>query len=79
VKNNHNVAVTVGLCFLIAVLEGFDIQAMGVAGPRLAAEFGFSKEQMGWIFSVSNIGLVIGATFGGWLADKVGRNPGSVL
>ena len=74
-KNNHNVAVTVGLCFLIAVLEGFDIQAMGVAGPRLAAEFGFSKEQMGWIFSVSNIGLVIGATFGGWLADKVGRKP----
>jgi AAHS family 3-hydroxyphenylpropionic acid transporter len=75
VNDKNNVAVTVSLCFLIAVLEGFDIQAMGVAAPRLAKEFAFSKEQMGWIFSISNIGLVIGATFGGWLADKTGRKP----
>src|SRR5690242_6584444 len=74
-KNNYSTTVTVGLCFLIAVLEGFDIQAMGVAAPRLAGEFGFAKDQMGWIFSISNIGLVIGATFGGWLADKTGRKP----
>jgi AAHS family 3-hydroxyphenylpropionic acid transporter len=74
-KNQYNVTVTVGLCFLIAVLEGFDIQAMGVAAPRLAREFGFVPQQMGWIFSISNIGLVIGAMLGGWLADKVGRKP----
>ena len=71
----HNVAVTVGLCFLIAVLEGFDIQAMGVAAPRIAPQFGLDAKQMGWVFSVSNIGLVIGASFGGWLADKTGRKP----
>jgi AAHS family 3-hydroxyphenylpropionic acid transporter len=75
VKTQHNVSVTVGLCFLIAVLEGFDIQAMGVAAPRLAREFGFLPQQMGWIFSISNIGLVIGAMSGGWLADKTGRKP----
>ena len=74
-SNRYNVAVTVGLCFLIAVLEGFDIQAMGVAAPKLAAEFSFTREQMGWIFSISNIGLVIGASMGGWLADKSGRKP----
>ena len=74
-KNQYNVTVTVGLCFLIAVLEGFDIQAMGVAAPRIAREFGFEPSQMGWIFSISNIGLVIGAMFGGWLADKAGRKP----
>src|SRR5690349_6837109 len=74
-KNNYSTTVTVGLCFLIALLEGFDIQAMGVAAPRLVAEFGFAKDQMCWIFSISNIGLVIGATFGGWLADKTGRKP----
>lgn len=71
----YRVAVTVGLCFLIAVIEGFDIQAMGVAAPRLAREFGFVPQQMGWIFSISNVGLVIGAMFGGWLADKSGRKP----
>jgi MFS transporter, AAHS family, 3-hydroxyphenylpropionic acid transporter len=70
-----NVNVTVALCLLCAVLEGFDIQAMGVAAPRLAPEFGLSRGQMGWVFAISNIGLVLGAAFGGWLADRVGRKP----
>ena len=70
-----NVAITVVLCFLVAVVEGFDIQAMGVAAPRLGPQFGFNPQQMGWIFAISNIGLVIGASFGGWLADRVGRKP----
>jgi AAHS family 3-hydroxyphenylpropionic acid transporter len=70
-----NVNVTVALCLLCAVLEGFDIQAMGVAAPRLVPEFGLSPGQMGWVFSISNIGLVLGAAFGGWLADRVGRKP----
>ncbi|HEU4781683.1 MAG TPA: 3-(3-hydroxy-phenyl)propionate transporter MhpT, partial [Steroidobacteraceae bacterium] len=64
-KLRDNVAVTIGLCFFVAVLEGFDIQAMGVAAPRFAPQFGFDAQQMGWVFSFSNIGLVIGASFGG--------------
>jgi MFS transporter, AAHS family, 3-hydroxyphenylpropionic acid transporter len=68
-------AVTIALCFLVAVLEGFDIQAIGVAAPRLAPEFGLTPSQLGWVFAISNIGLVIGASFGGWLADRLGRKP----
>jgi AAHS family 3-hydroxyphenylpropionic acid transporter len=59
----------------VAVLEGFDIQAMGVAAPRLAPEFGFNAREMGWLFSVNNVGMVIGAAIGGWFADRVGRKP----
>ena len=70
-----NVNITVALCFLVAVVEGFDIQAMGVAAPLLAPQFGFEPQQMGRIFAISNVGLVIGASLGGWLADKVGRKP----
>ena len=32
------VAVPIALCMAVAVLEGFDIQAMGVAAPRLAPD-----------------------------------------
>lgn len=73
--SSEKVNVTVALCLLCAVLEGFDIQAMGVAAPRLIPEFGLSPSQMGLVFSISNIGLVFGAAFGGWLADRVGRKP----
>jgi AAHS family 3-hydroxyphenylpropionic acid transporter len=59
----------------VAVLEGFDIQAMGVAAPRLAPEFGFGASEMLWVFAISNIGMVMGASVGGWLADRVGRKP----
>jgi len=75
VSTRDHVAVTVGLCFLVAVLEGFDIQAMGVAAPRLAPQFALDARQMGWVFSISNIGLVVGASIGGWLADTSGRKP----
>jgi MFS transporter, AAHS family, 3-hydroxyphenylpropionic acid transporter len=67
--------ITVALCFAVAVLEGFDIQAIGVAAPRLSPELGFASNQMGLIFSISNIGIVLGASLGGWLADRIGRKP----
>lgn len=72
---NPGAAITVALCFAVAVLEGFDIQAIGVAAPRLAPEFGLTPREMGWVFAISNIGLVIGAGLGGWIADRIGRKP----
>jgi AAHS family 3-hydroxyphenylpropionic acid transporter len=64
---------TVALCFAVAVLEGFDIQALGVAAPKLVPEFGLSPQQMGFVSSVSNAGFLLGAGAGGWLADQFGR------
>ena len=75
VVGRHGAAITVGLCFSVAVLEGFDIQAIGVAAPRMVPELGLAANQMGWIFSIVNIGIVIGAAFGGRLADRIGRKP----
>ena len=67
--------VTVALCFAVMVVEGFDIQAMGVAAPALGPELKLSREVLGQALSASNIGLVIGAITGGWLADVFGRKP----
>ncbi len=69
------VFVTVFLCFLVAVVEGFDLQVIGLAAPALRASLGLSPEQLGWAFSGSLIGLAIGAVAGGWLADRIGRKP----
>ena len=37
-------AIAIALCMAVAVLEGFDIQAMGVAMPRLGPEFGLDAD-----------------------------------
>lgn len=66
---------TVALCFGVMVVEGFDIQAMGVAAPALGPELKLSREVLGQALSASNIGLVLGAIAGGWLADVFGRKP----
>ena len=68
-------ATTIALCFAVAVLEGIDIQAMGVAAPKLGAELQLTRDALGQALSSSNIGLVVGASAGGWLADKFGRKP----
>jgi len=63
------------VCFLIAAVEGYDIQAFGIAAPKLAPELGLSPSQQGWAASIALIGLVIGALAGGALADRIGRKP----
>lgn len=63
------------ICFFIAALEGYDIQAFGVAAPRLVAELGLSAAQQGWAAAAAMVGLMVGAFFGGWVADRVGRRP----
>jgi AAHS family 3-hydroxyphenylpropionic acid transporter len=63
----------IGLCFCVTFLEGYDIQAIGVAAPKLVPALGLSHEQAGLAFGGGMIGLVIGALAGGWLSDRVGR------
>lgn len=65
--------VIVSLCGLMAVIEGLDIQSMGVAAPGVAAEFGLSPAKVGLTLSASLLGMAIGAAFGGRLSDRLGR------
>ncbi|WP_423380219.1 3-(3-hydroxy-phenyl)propionate transporter MhpT [Burkholderia sp. LMG 32019] len=67
------VATTLALCFAIALLEGLDLQSVGVAAPRMAREFGLTVSQMGIAFSAGTFGLLPGAMLGGRLADRIGR------
>lgn len=65
--------VTVALCCLVAIFEGFDLQAAGVAAPKLIPVFGLDASQLSWFFSASTFGLMVGAVFGGRLSDRFGR------
>lgn len=64
---------TIVLCFIVAMLEGLDLQAVGVAAPAMASTFALSPAALGWVFSAGLFGLLPGAVFGGWLADRLGR------
>ena len=65
--------ITVALCYFIAVFEGFDLQAAGVAAPKLGPLFKMSPDQLGLFFSASTFGLMVGAAIGGRASDRFGR------
>ncbi|HEY4970315.1 MAG TPA: MFS transporter [Steroidobacteraceae bacterium] len=64
---------TILLCVLVALCEGIDLQAAGVAAAGIGAEFKPSPDQFGTFFSASTFGLFLGAIIGGRLADSIGR------
>lgn len=69
------IAVTLALCFCAAVLEGYDVQAFGIAAPKLVAALGLDPARQGWAASTAMVGLVLGAFLGGRIADTIGRKP----
>ncbi|HEK1690792.1 3-(3-hydroxy-phenyl)propionate transporter [compost metagenome] len=65
--------ITIALCFLVALMEGLDLQAPGIAAHGMSAEYSLDKLEMGWVFSVGVLGMLPGAFVGGRLADRYGR------
>ncbi|WP_407409673.1 3-(3-hydroxy-phenyl)propionate transporter MhpT [Acinetobacter sp.] len=72
-SDNKHAVTTVAICFLIAVIEGLDIQAAGIAAAGIRESFGLNSSQLGVFFSAGILGLLPGALVGGRIADRIGR------
>lgn len=70
---------SLALVFLAAIIEGFDLQAAGVAAPKLIPAFRLEPNQIGIFFSSATFGLIFGALVGGIIADRWGRRVGLSL
>ncbi|OTG90784.1 3-(3-hydroxy-phenyl)propionate transporter MhpT [Acinetobacter sp. ANC 3813] len=64
---------TILICFLIAFIEGIDLQSAGVAAAGVGAHFGLDKSALGLFFSAAILGLLPGGLIGGRLGDRIGR------
>ena len=64
---------TVAVCFVLMLAEGYDVQAIGVAAPKLMPALHLAMTQSGELFGIGQWGVVLGAVAGGYCADRWSR------
>jgi AAHS family 4-hydroxybenzoate transporter-like MFS transporter len=67
--------ITILLCGLVAILDGFDTQAIAFVAPVMARELGVELSAFGPVFGAGLLGLTFGAMVFGPAADRWGRKP----
>jgi MFS transporter, AAHS family, 4-hydroxybenzoate transporter len=60
------------------MLDGLDAQLLGLAIPALMRDWGLTRADLTPVAAISLIGMALGATFGGWIGDRVGRRKGLI-
>ncbi len=63
------------LCGAIVLLDGYDLQALGLAVPAIARGWSIAPAALSWALSASLIGVGLGAAFLAPLGDRLGRRP----
>lgn len=63
------------LCGTLIFLDGFDTQSISVATKAMSKSLGIPLASFGDVYSVLQLGGVLGTFLCGYLADKYGRRP----
>lgn len=61
------------LCFVVAMLDGFDTLVVAFVGPVLEQDWGLDPARLGLLFGAGLVGAALGGFIGGPLADRFGR------
>lgn len=67
------------LCFVIALFDGFDTQAIAFTGPAILAAFNLPAGSLAPILTAGIVGMTLGAMTLGMLGDRIGRRPTILL
>ncbi|MBO1013318.1 MFS transporter [Achromobacter sp. SD115] len=67
------------LCFLIALFDGFDTQAIAFTGPAILAAFDLKAGALAPILTTGIVGMTVGAMTLGLIGDRIGRRPAIML
>ncbi len=63
------------LCGIVAMLDGFDTQAIAFIAPTLGEAWGLPPNLLGLIFAAGLVGIMVGQVTLGLLSDRFGRRP----
>jgi MFS transporter, AAHS family, 4-hydroxybenzoate transporter len=71
----HRRVEIVAICFAMALIDGFDIQATAFIAPLVAKQWGVGSTQIGLLLMAGLAGLMLGTIGLGQLSDRIGRKP----
>lgn len=64
-----------GLIMLGVMIDAFEQNAIGLAGPLLTEYWQLTPERLGFLAMVTFVSIAVGRLVGGTLADRFGRRP----
>jgi len=59
----------------LVLMDGFDVQVIGFVAPALLRTWSLAPDALGPIFGAGLLGMLVGSTGLGMLADRIGRRP----